>query len=80
MRFQESPLGELRRISAIAASFRVDIENNRGYKDVKVASPHQKSFQNFMERPLPIANLVKGRNKEYRWQMFFQRRDHEVEV
>lgn len=42
-------------------------------------SPHHKSFQNFVDQPLPIVNLVKGVNKGSNLQMFFHRMDQDAE-
>lgn len=55
------------------------MRNNLGYNKAKVDSPHHKSFQNFVDRPLPRANLVKGVSREPNLKMFFHRIDQDAE-
>lgn len=49
---------ELNKMSIITTSFLEEKRNNRGYDDAKFVSPIHISFQNFIDRPSPSANLV----------------------
>lgn len=54
------------------------MRNNLGYNEAKVYSPHHKSFQNSVDRPLLGANLVKGVSRGPNLKMFFHIMDQDA--